>query len=456
MRIAYITAGAAGMYCGSCMRDNTLVAALCKAGHDALLIPTYAPIRTDEADVSQRRVFFGGINVYLEQKFWLFRHTPRFIDRLLNSRPLLRWASRFAVKTKYSELGQLTVSMLRGTHGKQRKEVAKLAGWLAADVKPEVVVLTNALLSGVVPELRRTLGVPIIVTLQGDDIFLDALPDADRRACAELIRENCSDAGFICTSRYYADYMAGYLGLPREKMHVVYPGINLAGHGGARDLTPRPPSLGGKGENQAPSPVGGGGWGRGSTVGYFARICPEKGFQNIVDAFIRLRQTPSAPPAKLRASGWLGENYRPFFDEQVKKLTAAGLASDFEYVACPTHADKVRFLQSIDVLSVPTVYREPKGLYVLEAWANGVPVVQPRHGSFPELIEPTGGGLLVEPDDPAALADGLRRMLDDHDLRDRAGRAGEAAVRERFTAAAMAKETTAVLERYTRPATLPT
>src|SRR5262249_59649378 len=98
------------------------------------------------------------------------------------------------------------------------------------------------------------------------------------------------------------------------------------------------------------------------TVGYFARICPEKGFQNVVDAFIRLRQTPGAPPAKLRVSGWLGANHHPFFDEQVKKLTATGLAADFEHVECPTHADKVLFLQSVDVLSVPTTYREPKGL----------------------------------------------------------------------------------------------
>src|SRR5262245_58961241 len=194
MRLAYITAGAAGMYCGSCMRDNTLVAALCRAGHDALLIPTYTPIRTDEADVSQGREFFDGINVYLEQKFWLFRHTPWLFDRLLNFRWLLRWVSRFAVKADYSALGKLAISMLRGTHGKQRKEVAKLTNWLAREVKPEAIVLTNALLSGVVPELRRTLGVPVFVTLQGDDIFLDALPDADRKKCVELIRENCAGA----------------------------------------------------------------------------------------------------------------------------------------------------------------------------------------------------------------------------------------------------------------------
>src|SRR5215471_15034831 len=186
MRIAYITAGAAGMYCGSCMRDNALVAALGKAGHDALLIPTYTPIRTDEDDVSQKQVFYGGINVYLEQKFWLFRHTPWILDRLVNFRWLLRRVSRFAERTKYSTLGKLTISMLQGTHGKQRKEVEKLTLWLASEVEPDVVVLTNALLSGVVPELRRALGVPVFVTLQGDDIFLDELPEAERQRAAEL------------------------------------------------------------------------------------------------------------------------------------------------------------------------------------------------------------------------------------------------------------------------------
>jgi glycosyltransferase involved in cell wall biosynthesis len=431
MRIAFITAGAAGMYCGSCMRDNTLVAALRALGHDAILIPTYTPIRTDEPDVSQKRVFFGGINVYLQQKSWLFRHTPWLLDRLLDFPRLLRWVSRFAVRTKYSDLGELTVSMLRGKDGKQRKEVAKLTDWLAADVKPEAVLLTNALLSGIIPELKRTLGGPVLVTLQGDDIFLDALPESYRKKCAELIRRNCaSAAGFVCTSRYYADHMTDYLGLPRERMHVVYPGLNLAGHGGPKAAKADPPYA----------------------IGYFARVCPEKGFHNVVHAFIQLRKSPGAPHCKLRASGWLGENHRPYFDEQLAKVRAAGLADDFEYVESPGHADKVRFLRSIDVLAVPTTYKEPKGLYVLEAWANGVPVVKPRHGTFPELIEATGAGLLVHPNDPAALAAGLRQTLDDVAFRERAGRAGAEAVRERFTAEVMAKETAAVLEQYVRPA----
>jgi glycosyltransferase involved in cell wall biosynthesis len=432
MRIAFITAGAAGMYCGSCMRDNTLVAALRRLGHDALLIPAYMPIKVDEPDASEKTVFFGGINIYLEQNLWLFRHTPRILDRLFNFRWLLKWVARFAVRAKYRDQAQLTISMLEGSHGKQAKEVEKLVEFLRAE-KPDVVLFTNALLSGVIPAVKRALGVPVFVTLQGDDIFLDELLEKDRARCAELIRANGRSVdGYISTSAYYADHMAAYLGVPRERVHVVQPGINLAGHGGPIEVRTAAPL----------------------TIGYFARICPEKGFHRVVQAFIKMRQTPGAPAAKLKASGWLGPNNRPYFDEQVKCLTAAGLIGDFEHVECPAHDDKIRFMRSIDVLCVPTTYREPKGLYVLEAWANGIPVVLPAHGAFPELIEATGGGLLVAPDSITELADALARVLTDHTVRYRAGLAGEAAVRERFTAEVMARETVALIERVTRPVPL--
>jgi glycosyltransferase involved in cell wall biosynthesis len=427
MRIAYITAGAAGMFCGSCIHDNTLASALIAAGHDALLIPTYTPIRTDEADVSQERVFFGGINVYLQEKFSLFRHTPWFLDRLLDSRRLLRWVSRFAERTKYSELGDLTLSILKGEHGHQRKESDKLLAWLKEEIRPEIVVLTNVLLSGLVPEIKRELGVPVLGTLQGDDIFLEALPESYRERAIGLIRTNCERMeGYIATSAYYAEFMSVYLGTPRERIHVVYPGLDLRGHGGPRtNVRERP-----------------------FTIGYFARICPEKGFHLLAEAFRLLHKEPGAPPARLRVSGWLGENNREYFHAVRNQLTDAGLANHFDHAESPNHVTKVNFLQSLDVLSVPTTYREPKGLYLLEALANGVPVVQPRHGSFPELIGATGGGLLVNPDDPLDLARGLRRLADDTALRELLGRAGQEAVRQRFHAAAMAENTIEVFRKY--------
>jgi glycosyltransferase involved in cell wall biosynthesis len=340
---------------------------------------------------------------------------------------LVYWVSPFARRTKTERLGPLTISMLKGSQGHQRKEVEKLVSWLTTEFQPDVVVLSNVLISGLVPALRERYAGPVVATLQGDDIFLDALPEADRAECFALIRENGKSlSGYIATSRYYADYMARYLGLPRDRIDVVHPGINT------RDLgTPR--------ETRTELPY---------AVGYFARICPEKGFHNIVDAFCLLRQNSNAPPCVLRASGWLGSNYARYFRDQLAKLDDAGLRGGFEYVDCPTHADKVRFLQSLDVLSVPTVYREPKGLYVLESLACGVPVVQPRHGAFPELIEATGGGILVEPGDLRAHAEGLQQLLADASLRRQLGESGQYAVLDRFTSEVMARETAAVLTQY--------
>ncbi len=427
MRIAYITAGAAGMFCGSCMRDNTLAGALHRLGHEALLVPTYMPIRTDEEDFSQRRIFFGGLNVYLEQKFAFFRRTPWFIDRLLAFRPLLRWAGRFAGKTRAEDLGDLTVSMLQGEHGRQSKEVEKLVAWLAEEARPEMVNLTNALLSGLVHRLRQALpGVPVLCSLQGDDVFTEALPEPHRSRTLGLIRDHCRQIdGFIATSAYYADFMAGYFAIPREKIHVVYPGLNLNGHG------PRPPRDG-----------------KPFTIGYFSRICPEKGFDNLIEAFLRLKQQPESEGIRLHASGWLGPAQRGFFEKQCERLKNAGLLGSFLHVDCPDHASKVRFLQELDVLSVPTTYREPKGLYVLEALANGVPVVQPRHGSFPELVGQTGGGLLVEPGDAGQLAAAWKELYHERGRAEKMGRAGREVVLERFHDARMAEETAAVYRRY--------
>jgi glycosyltransferase involved in cell wall biosynthesis len=434
MKIAYITAGAAGMYCGSCMHDNTLVAALRAQGHDALLIPTYTPIRTDETDVSQQRVFFGGINVYLQQHSALFRRTPWFLDRLLDFSWLLRWVSRFAVKTQAQELGELTVSMLKGEHGLQKKEFEKLVQWLSADVQPQIINLTNVLLSGMVHEVKAhsKTRLPILGTLQGDDIFLEFLPEKYRLPALELLYKNCQEFdGFIATSHYYADFMAKYLRIPREKIDVVHPGLNLTGYG--------------KPLGEAPRTVG---VTRKLVVGYFARICPEKGLHVLVDAMQLLKQMPGAPTCRLKVAGWLGENNRAYFDDLVAKIRSWGWHDDFEHINCPDHASKVAFLQSLDVLSVPTTYREPKGLYVLEALANGVPVVQPNHGSFPELIEATGGGLLCNPEDPAHLAQVLRQILEQPELRGQLGATGYAAVHDRFHAAAMAERTIDVYRKY--------
>jgi glycosyltransferase involved in cell wall biosynthesis len=428
MRLVSITAGAGGMFCGSCMKDNALAAALNQIGHDVLLVPTYTPITTDDGSgVAQPRVFLGGVSVYLQQVSGLFRYVPKFVDRALHSNKLLTWAGGFVGKTDYRKLGPLTISMLKGTHGRQRKEMLTLVNWLKNEIKPEAILMTNALLSGLVPPMREALGVPIWTTLQGDDLFLDGIFWRHKETCLEWIRRNDeATTGYIATSIGYADHMAKYLGIDRAKMHVVHPGLNPRGHAGP---TERPAD-------------------RSPTLGYFGRFAPEKGFQNAVTAYLKLKQLTELKSLKFRFGGWLGQKYETFFKTQKQRLIDAGHAADIEHVLCPDLASKVRFFQSIDVFTMPTMQLEPKGLPVLEAWANGVPVVQPNFGSFPELIAKTGGGLLYPPGDETALANRIADLLLNPTQARTMGQRGHTALHAHLTARHMAEATIQVFNAY--------
>lgn len=439
--VAYLTSGGAGMFCGSCMRDNTLVAELHKLGCPALLIPTYTPIRTDEENVSEQQVFLGGINMYLQQKSRLFRWLPEFVDRWLDTPWLIERLSARQIKVNARDLGEMAVSVMRGEEGNQRKEVHRLVHWLAHDVRPRLVNLSNVMIAGCVPAIQRELNVPVLATLQGDDLFLDELEEPYRsQALAEVRRLAQRVDGFLVFSNYYADFMADYLQVPREKMHLVPMGLKLdetalAVEPPPREFTGRAPQV--------------------PTIGYFARICPAKGFHVLVDAFLRLRRMPGGEQTRLHAAGWLGEGDRAYYEQQLAKLEAAGAAGHFHYAGVVDRRQKFDFLHQLDVFSVPTTYREPKGIYVLEALAAGVPVVQPEHGSFPELIESAGGGQLVPPNDPARLAETLHLLLRNAELRGALGKAGQAGVRRHFGAERMARETLAVYRRFLSPASEP-
>ncbi len=408
MRIAYIAAGAADMVCGTCLHDNALAGALLRAGHDVSLIPTYTPLKTDGVDVSLDRVFFGALNVYLQQKVGAFRHTPAVFDRWLDSPGLIRRVARLGASTDPTELGDLTWSVLQGDEGYQAKELARLVGWLRDDFRPEIVHLTNSMFVGFARSLKRELGVPVVCSLQGEDLFLGQLREPWKTRAFEVLRERAQDVdAFLANSEWYADMMAELLAVDRSRLHVVPLGINLDGYGGP--LETRDPD----------APV---------TIGYLARLCPEKGFHLLVDAF-RILSASSGRKLRLRVAGWMGERDRQYFEKSVE-----GLGGGFEYVGEVDREGKSRFLRSLDVLSVPTTYREPKGLFVLEALAHGVPVVQPRHGAFPEMLEATGGGLLVEPNSAQDLARGLAELIADPDLRAELGGRGREAVEQRFTA----------------------
>ena len=425
MRIAYLTAGAAGMYCGSCMHDNALASALSKLGEDCQLIPTYTPNRTDESDVSVDQVFFGGINVFLQQKLPLFRHVPKFLDRFLDNPKLIRRVTRRASHIDPKELGALTVSMLKGRGGFQRKEVQRLCKWLQRHVNPDVVILSNMLIGGCIPDIKQELGACTVVTLQGDDIFLESLPEPFRsEALAEINRLAKHTDAFLSHSQFYKDFMSSYLQLPPERVHVTPLAIDT------RDFEDLPSRT--KDDNTL-------------TLGYLARLAPEKGFHQLVDAFIKIHQRGKLTNCRLKIAGWLGESQKTYAEEQFRRLKEASLQSHFEYVGSINRTDKVQFLTSLDALCVPTTYRDPKGLFALEAMAAGIPVVLPNHGAFPEMLNATGGGKLFTPGESDALVECLESLLTDRKQRETLGAAGRAAVLEQRNSDTMARHTHSIL-----------
>lgn len=409
------------MFCGSCMHDNTLARALLKNGQKVTLVPTYTPIRVDEENVSQSRVLLGGLNIYLNAESRVWRNLPSWLKGWLDSPSIIRFATKFAVSADAQKLGRLMVALLEGEAGPERDMVAEFARSLGRDIRPDAILFTNALLVGTLRELKREFRGPILCFLQGDDIFLNDLVEPFRGHALALIRERAQQFdGFLTHSEYYREYMGDLLQIPRGKIHRVPLGIDLIGHTGTPNAKPHQPF----------------------TVGYFARICPEKGLHRLVEAFRLLHA--KYPQTKLRAGGYLGVRDQAYFD-RLRRETA-DLGSAFEYIGSPAgHLEKVQFLQSLDVLSVPTEYHEPKGLSVLEALANGVPVVQPRHGAFPEVLSATGGGLLVEPLNADDLAQKLEHLLLNPEERFALAEAGQTAVREKFGTTTMVAATLRVL-----------
>jgi len=411
MRILSITAGAAGMYCGSCFRDNALAAELMARGEDVTLVPVYTPTRTDETNVSRHRVLFGGISVYLQQYSSLFRATPRWLDRLWDSPSLISMFAGRGVSTDARLLGDLTISMLQGESGVLKKEFEKLVDWIRDEPLPDVINLPNSLLIGMARPLRAATARPICCTLQGEELFLNGLQAPYRDRAIALIREQVTHVDrFIAVSDYCAAFMSDVFAIPRAKIAVVPLGIRMEGY---------QPSTG-------RSSVG-------YCVGYFARVAPEKGLHVLAESYVQLRRRMGPARARLVAAGYMGAEQTSYLNDVRGILARAGLDGEFTYRGAVDRDGKLSFLSELDVLSVPATYDEPKGMFLLEAMAAGVPVVQPRRGGFVEIVEKTGGGLLVEPDNPAALADELYTLWTNAPQRLALGERAFSGVRAHYT-----------------------
>ncbi len=427
MRILQLTPGTGNFYCGSCLRDNSLVHGLRARGHEVLMVPLYLPLVTDEqAENEDAPIFLGGISMFLEQKMPLFRHMPEWLNRVLSSSAVLSVAANLAGMTTARQLGEATVAMLQDEPGRQAREVERLIAWLRNHHAPEVMCMSNSLLGGLARRLKAEFKAPLVCSLQGEDSFLDALPEPYREESWKLLAQRCAEMDhFIAVSEYYAGLMRERLRLPPEKVSVVYPGIAV------NDFKPAP---------APPKPP---------VLTYLARMHPAKGLGTLVEAFLKLKEGNRVPGLRLRVAGAMAGKDDRYVDTLKQKL--GRFSSEVDFLPNLSREQKVEFLRGATVFSVPATYGEAFGLYLLEAWASGLPVVQPRHAAFPELLERTGGGLLCEPDNPAALAEAIQQLLLDPARARELGEAGRRGTHQ-FTAEIMTERTEAVLEKVVHAA----
>jgi glycosyltransferase involved in cell wall biosynthesis len=220
--------------------------------------------------------------------------------------------------------------------------------------------------------------------------------------------------------------MRGRLNLGPDAIEVVSNGIPLDGYGAAAEEPALP------------------------TIGYLARMCREKGIEVLVDAFLFLAGELGDNSTRLKIAGAATAGDQELINVLKQRIAKAGLEARVAWSPNLTRDQKIAFLRSLTLFSVPAIYSEAFGLYVIEAMACGIPVVQPESASFPEIVGTAGGGVCVRPNDAPALARGWQQLLGNAGERAKLGRAGRLSVEKNFSARTMCEQFCQVTDRFAR------
>jgi len=424
MKILVITPGSGDhYYCENCLRDHANVKALIGLGNDVIQVPLYLPPKMIETGKSSKSpLFFGGVNVYLQQKFSLFRKTPRWIDRIFDSKRILEFARKKASTTRSSDIGPTMLSMLKGEDGRQAKEIKRLKDWILKEGRPDWIILNNILLIGLARCLRSELDCKVACMLQDEDTYLDSLEPPFKESAWNLVREKSKEPDLlVAVSHYYKGVMKKRLKLSDQDIRVIYPGIDLKG------FEPADPP-------DAP------------TIGFLSRMCEEKGLDLLVEAFIKIKQ--NYKNAKLKITGGNNTDDEPFINAIKHRMKEAAVLEDAEFQSSFERSERQKFLSSLSVLSVPERHGEAWGLYTLEAMAAGIPVVQAANGVANELLEKTKGGVLFQQNDADALVVKLSELLSEPEKARAMGAKGRENVIRHFDVNRTAKILAETLQEY--------
>lgn len=425
MKIAHIIPGSGGsFYCGNCLRDSKYVRALKELGHQVIKVPMYLPLFDDAHDLEEVPVFYGAVNLYLKQRFPIFRHMPAFVEHALDSKSVLHLAAQKAGSTRAKGLEEMTVSMLLGEEGLQKAELDRMVDWLAEEARPDIVHLSNALLLGLVRSIRERLNVPVVCSLQDEDVWVDVMSDQHRQEVWDLMSERGKEVdGFISVSDYYSDYIQTKMKIREGQLHRVHIGVDPYDYS-PQKITAKKPS-----------------------VGYISRMCEENGLAVLVDAYILLMQNPEFSEVTLKITGGKTDDDTHFIKEQKHKIANAGLTGHVDWVEEFDGEERMNFYDTVRLISVPVLNGEAFGLYQLEAMASGIPMVQPALGAFPEVINSTGGGLIYTPNDAEHLAGALASLVLDEEKLMTLSAAGIQGVKDHFDIHQQAKKMVDVYEK---------
>ncbi len=424
MKIAHIIPGSGGsFYCGNCLRDSKLFDSMREQGHEAIKIPMYLPLFSHDPDNDMTPVFYGAVSLYLKQVVPIFRRAPKWVDRLLNSRPVLKFAARQANSTRASGLEDMTVSMLMGEHGLQKEELEKMVHWLETHFKPDVIHISNALLLGLAHMLRERIGVPVICSLQDEDVWVDPMRPEFSAKVWDLMREKSRDIDmFVSVSHYYTEFMKEKLGLSEEKIQTLHLGVDPADY---------------QYVNSEEKP---------RSIGFLSRMCRENGLDILIDAFILLKEQPGFEDVRLLLTGGQTNDDKAFLKEQKHKIEQSGLRTHVEFISDFDPSARDAFFKRIMLLSVPVRKGEAFGIYLTEAMAAGIPIVQPPLGAFPEIIEKSGGGMTYRENTPEELAKTLRELFSKQESLTQLSRNARQSVEKTFNVHELTREMTRIYQ----------
>jgi len=371
-------------YCGNCFRDNLYAQALRNAGHDVIILPLYLPL-TDKSFHADTPLFFPATSYYVAQKYFEKGKMPRILEKILDSPSMLRMASSFSGTTSAKGMEQITLSMIKGDDKNFIKQTEKLIDWIVNHDRPDIIHLSSSMLIGIAKAIKNRINIPIVCSLQDEEIWLDSLESQYAQEAWATIRDNVSHINrFIASSEFYKSVALNKI--PEIKdIDLVYSGVNIEKYKSLH--YPKEP-----------------------TIGFFYRMNYENGLDILAQSFVKIKSENAISGLKLKIGGGYTRENKSFVNH-IKNILQPYI-QDVIWSDSYNLDEHAVFYKDISLICVPLRFNEAVGLYLCEAFAAGRPAVAPDTGSFSEIIG--NAGLLYSPNDSEQLAKVLKKMLTDN------------------------------------------